>query len=72
MRKIILLASYSVRYNVHTDGSASICLALWTSLHYYVQWKNIGLVMNVKEVCIQIFFKNLDDDNQESSVKVTA
>jgi len=26
MRKILLLASYSVRYSVHTDGCASICL----------------------------------------------
>jgi|TergutCu122P5_1016488.scaffolds.fasta_scaffold1948185_2 hypothetical protein len=38
----------------------------------YVQWKNIEFVINVKELCFQIFFKNLSDNNQESLVKITA
>jgi hypothetical protein len=72
MRKNPLLASYSVGYNIHTDFCASICLVLWTALQYYAQWKNLGLLINVKELCVQIFFKNLGDNNQESSAKLTA
>jgi hypothetical protein len=72
MRKILLLSSYSVRYSLQTDGCASICLVLWNASQYYVQWKNTGLVMDVEEVCVQIFFKNLSDNNQESSVTITA
>jgi len=72
MRKILLLTSYSVRYSVHNDGCASICLVLWTALQYYVQWKNVRLAINVKKVCVQIFLKTLSDNNQESSVKITA
>jgi len=43
-----------------------------SALQYYFQWKNVGFVINVKEVCVQIFSKNLSDNNQESSVKITA
>jgi len=42
-----LLASYSVGYSIHTDGCASICLVFWTALQYYVQWKNLGFLINL-------------------------